>query len=115
MYFKQRDLVSLNVKSPLPNGDPEFHPFLIINTIDVPSYEKSYIGVMLTSSDYINRFSFNCPDTSFEAPLKPNSHIQMHIVQMIRHDQIKGFVNRMKKEDFEIFLEEFNSLILKID
>ncbi|MBN8665814.1 MAG: hypothetical protein J0L83_14630 [Chitinophagales bacterium] len=115
MLFQQRDLIELHSPSLLPDGNEKFHPFLIISTIDVASQERSYLGVMMTSSSHTTKFSFPCPDSSFEGALKPNSHLQMHIVHMIRHENVKAWRNRMKKDDFEFFLEEFNSLILKVD
>lgn len=68
MPYQQRDVVRVNIDTPLPDGTLANHPFLIISCNAIITNEKSrfYTAVMMTASNHTDRFSFPLDNLMFE-------------------------------------------------
>lgn len=96
MIYKQRDVVK--VPAPLPSGEIEVHPFLILSCKLASSRENYYTGVMMTSSKHTDQFSFYLEDNMFERPLdRSNCQLRLYIIVSFPEHQIKGILTIMHK------------------
>src|ERR1044072_49066 len=104
MIIEQRDVFLC----PHPfDSKVEEHPFIVLSVRDSNEYERTFVAVMITSSDrHRDGYSFLLNDAMFEAPLKKkNSHVRMHLLTLCLNEEIKGSkANRMKVGPFNELL-----------
>jgi hypothetical protein len=76
--YSQRDVV--NVEAKLPDGKLAVHPFVIISC-RTANKEDFYTGVMMTSNQHTDMFTFPLFDEMFEGKLeKTNCQIRLYIL-----------------------------------
>lgn len=81
----------------MPDGQELSHPVLLIGN-DNYGYEEYYIGVIMSSTEYKDRYSYHCNDDMFDRPLfESGSCIRQNLIVGLRLDEIKKMVNQMKK------------------
>jgi hypothetical protein len=117
MPYQQRDVVKIPPTT-LPSGEVLMHPFLIIssNAVLRNENERYFLGVMMTSSAYIDRFSFPLDNSMFEGPLeKNNCQLRLHIIASFPESKIKKLVTRMKKRDFIQVINQIKDSVLTVD
>jgi hypothetical protein len=117
--YSQKEIVRLKV--PL-RDDISPHPILILSCEDCISCEngkRHYIGVMLTHSNYKNRFSFPITKEMIDGAWSDDwSQARCHILVTITEDHIadnNALLGKMKKFYFERLLEHINTFSFKVD
>jgi predicted SprT family Zn-dependent metalloprotease len=117
MDYQQRDVVWIPPTA-LPSGEVLKHPFLIISSDNVNKSEKEnyYTGVMMTGSNYVNRFSFPLDPSMFEGHLEKSlCQLRMHILVSFPESKIEKLITRMHKKDFAQLIEQIKDTVFKID
>lgn len=113
--YKQGDLVYLFDPIKIPKGEPLEHPVLIISSNTSNSYENFYTGVMMSSTNYKDRYSFDCTNEMFESPIKLGSQIRLYITASFKETEIKNFTNRIKPIHLKALLIQIKELIFSTD
>ena len=115
MAIKQREVYFL--PHPINPASVENHPFIVLSTQSSNEHERTFIGVMITSS--INKkdnFSFNLTDEMFEHPLKKSgSHVRMHLITLCLNEEAISRVNVMKEFYFKQLMKSIGDLIFDYD
>ena len=117
MAVHQRDVYIL----PFPlNSKVEDHPFIVLSVNEANEYEKTFIGVMITSMGFVDDFSFPLLDEMFEKKLeKKNCHARMHLVTLCLKKEIIGskdkYVNKMKPQFFKQLMAAIGDLIFNYE
>jgi mRNA-degrading endonuclease toxin of MazEF toxin-antitoxin module len=115
MTVEQRDVYLF---PPTHDSKLEHHPFIVLSTKEANEYEKTFVAVMVTSSDiYRDDFSFELTDGMFDGPLpKKDSHVRMHLLTLCIEKHIKGpRINRMKPAYFKQLMKSIGDLIFNYD
>lgn len=100
----------------MPTGEDLDHPVLIISSNRANGYENYYTGVMMSATEYKDRFSFPLSNEMFESPLeKPNSCIRGYIIVGFREVDVRSLKNRMIPIHFKILLDQIKASIFCID
>ena len=113
MAVHQRDVYLL----PHPfNSQVDYHPFIVLSVNEANEYEGTFIGVMITSMDHVDDFSFPLSDEMFEHNLdKKNSHVRMHLLTLCLNEEIRGrqdrSINKMKPQYFKNLMSSIGDLI----
>lgn len=111
MTVEQRDVFLY----PPSHEQLEDHLFIVLSNKESNEYEKTFIGVMITSSDvYRDDYSFPLQDEMFESPLvKKNSHARMHLLTLCLQEAINGprRINKMKATYFKQLMAAIGELI----
>ena len=114
MKYSQRDLVTM--KEPMPDGQTNNHPFLIISCNDINSKGDYYTGMMMSTTDYKDRYSFKVENDMFEGHLrKENCHMRTYIIISVKEDQIKEKINRMEVIHFKNLIKQLFEYVLFVD
>lgn len=114
--FKQGDLIYLIDPVKLPKGEPLQHPVLIISSNVSNSYENFYTAVMMSATEYTDRFSFKCDNGMFESNLeKPGCNFRTYITISFKESEIKHFKNRIKPVFLRALLEHIKLYTFCID
>jgi hypothetical protein len=114
MKYSQRDAVMVTMQ--LPSGEVETHPFLILSCRSANSMEDFYTGVMMTSKEKIDMFSFEISDSMFEAPVnKHGKQIRLYIIAGFMEAKIERWINKMKTVHFKAVVEQVKSFVLCVD
>ena len=114
MKFNQRDLVTLN--SPMPEDQANNHPILIISCSSVNSKGDYYTGMMMSTTEYRDQFSFTLTNDMFEGHLrKEKCHLRTYIIISIKEDQIKGRINRMGALHFKNLVKQIFEYVFCLD
>lgn len=107
----QRDVYLLPF--PLDNR-VEDHLFIVLSIEEANQVERTFIGVMITTSDrHYDDYSFDISDEMFETPLrKGRCHVRMHLITLWMNKEILGKrVNRMKEFYFKQLMTSIGELI----
>ena len=110
MAINQRDVYLL----PFPINDGTVpHPFIVLSVKEANDLEGTFIGVMITASEYKDDFSFDLRDEMFENPLKKEGcHVRMHLLTMYLDTDIESKrLNVMKEFYFKQLLLTIGDLI----
>jgi hypothetical protein len=120
MPYCQRDIVK--VKRPLPGGQEETHPFLIISNKRSNSHERrerSYVGVMLTDSLYKDKFSFPVTKDMVDGSVNDGCQVRPHIIAFFNESDISRdstkYLGNMKKPYFIAVLNFIKDNIISPD
>lgn len=114
MKFSQRDFVTL--ESPMPDDQENNHPILIISCNSVNSKGDYYTGMMMSTTDYTDSFSFKITNDMFEGHLrKENCHLRTYIIISIKEDQIKSKINKMEVLPFKNLIKQVFEYVLFVD
>ena len=116
MPYKQRDVVF--VEMPLPTGEVERHPFLIISCRAASNMEKDnyHTAIMMTGSKQKDKFSFPVEDSMFEGPLKKqNCQLRLYIIVSFPESKVQELLTRMKPVHFKAVLQQIKEYVLVID
>lgn len=114
MKFSQRDLVTL--KEPMPEDQENNHPILIISCNSVNSKGDYYTGMMMSTTDYKDRYSFKVTNDMFEGHLrKENCHLRTYIIVSIKEDQVKERINSMLPIHFKNLIKQVFDYVLFVD
>jgi hypothetical protein len=112
--YQQGDLVELIDPTKTPTGTLR-HPILIVSSNRSNGYEYFYTGVMMTSSDQKDSYSFHCTDEMFENPLRlKNCKLRLYITASFKESEISKKINKMKTQDFKQVLKQLNDLVFSI-
>ncbi len=113
MVVNQRDVLLLNHS--FDSDKP--HLFIILSVNEANEQEKTFVGVMITSSEKTrDDFSFELNDNMFLAPLKKeNSHVRMHLITSSFNNYIIEKVNSMKLFYFNQLMKSIGDLIFNFD
>lgn len=113
MLINQRDVV--NYEFPFPDESFLIHPVIVLSIQSVCNIEGTFIGVPISHSELHNDNGYSFPlfNSSFVNPLDyPNSHARMHLITVLRVDEIRGRkINEMKKDDFNEMYSQIQELI----
>jgi mRNA-degrading endonuclease toxin of MazEF toxin-antitoxin module len=82
MAIKQREVYLL--PHPISQNAEEKHPFIVLSSEDSNSHERTFVTVMITSSELTrDDYSFELDDSMFDYPLrKTGSHARMHLIAL---------------------------------
>lgn len=113
MRYKQGELVNLIDPIVLPDGKTLPHPVLIVSNNVANSYESYYTGVMMTSTNYKDKFSFEVDDSMFQNPLrKSGSHLRLYLLISFRESSIAGTpINQIKPAHLKHVLHQIRELV----
>lgn len=114
MKYSQRDLVVL--KGPMPDGQTNNHPFLIISCNDVNSKGDYYTAMMMSTTEYKDRYYFPVTNEMFEGHLrKENCHMATRIIVSVRDVDIKQRINKMELIHFKNLIKQLLESVLFVD
>jgi hypothetical protein len=116
MIYKQGDLVWLEHNPPLPDGKDLDHPVLIISNRSSNAMENFYTGVLCTTREQTDLYSFKLTKDMFEGHFKKeNCQARMYIFASFRGNQIRKLENNMKKTSFSQLLRQIKDYVLSVD
>lgn len=117
MTVSQRDIVE--VVFPL---DPTAlkHPVIVLSSHEALSMEQCFIGMMLTSTDQDDEFSFIIDDSMLTSPIIGVSHSEarLHLVSYFKFSQIiknNHPRTKIKQHYFEELIKQMNLITFNID
>ncbi len=89
------------------------HLFIVLSVEDANEYENSFVGVMITTSDYYNQdLSFFVNDDMFLHPLKySDSKVRMHLIAFCKQSNLGNPVNEMKEPFFKNMMREIGDIV----
>lgn len=114
MSISQREVYLL----PFPlDSSVEDHPFIVLSCQEANEYERTFIGVMITTTLNKDDYSFPLVNEMFESPLaKPNSHVRMHLLSLYVNEEIRGRrLNRMKEQYFKQLMAFIGDIIFNYE
>jgi hypothetical protein len=112
----QRDLVEVSFRCP-PDGEFLNHPVLVLSNDDINEHEGAFLGMMMTSHNWDDAYSFVVNNEDFVKPLGERKHAEfrLHLVsQFLESDIIPNNSpkNSMKKASFMRLIEHFNEITI---
>lgn len=115
MSYSQRQVVM--VATTMSDGTEKEHPHLILTPAAAVQKEPGvYCGVMMTSNQRKDKYTFETTPEMFESPLpKDHTQIRLHIFASFRDKDIRKLVTVMKKRDFKMVLDEIKDYVLVPD
>lgn len=115
MNYSQGDLVFLKQPNTLPDGQVLKHPILIVSHNTANIAEDFYTGVMMTSSNHKDKFSFQVDNTMFESPIeKEGCQLRLYIIFSFREADIHRLVSRIKKPHLKNLLIQIKETVFVI-
>lgn len=101
----------------MPDGQQLTHPFLILSCEAARQKEPGfYYGVMMTTSSYVDRYSFPISQDMFDGHLpKEGNQIRLYIISSFRESDIDGLIAKMKKPDFKNLMTQLKDYSLPVD
>jgi mRNA-degrading endonuclease toxin of MazEF toxin-antitoxin module len=113
MVVNQRDVLLLSHS--FDSDKP--HPFIILSVNEANEQEKTFVAVMITSSEKTrDDFSFELSNEMFLSPLsKDNSHVRMHLITSSFNNCIIQKINTMKIYPFNQLMRSIGDLIFNFD
>lgn len=113
MVVNQRDVLLLNHSY---DSNKE-HPFIVLSVNEANEQEKTFVAVMITSSEKTrDDFSFELSNDMFASPLhKDNSHVRMHLITSSFNNCILHKINTMKVYAFNQLMRSIGDLIFNFD
>lgn len=90
------------------------HPFIVLSTAESNGFERTFLAVMITSSDnFDDDLSFDLTDDMFMSALpRPNSKARMHLIMLCINEDIRGQkVNEMREPYFRNLMKEIGSMV----
>lgn len=95
----QRDIVEVNFN--LPQGSLK-HPVIILSNNDAIQLENYFVGVMLTTEDIDDEYTFPIEDFMLNKPLSSKSQVRLHLIGWFSVDKIikNSHYNHQIKVDY---------------
>ena len=103
MAVNQRDIVE--VQFPLPGGSLKPHPVIVISNNQINEWEDAFIGVMLSSKDYDDPYTFKIMNAMLTKKPKTKYQARSHLIRMFDESQIT------KRGLGSLCIDPFNHLI----
>lgn len=116
MAVKQREVYILPHAVTL--RPEEKHPFIVLSVEEANNHERTFIAVMITSSQITkDNYSFELDDSMFEYRLdRTGCHARMHLVTLCLNGQIMGNkVNTMKEFHFKELMKSIGDLVFNYE
>jgi len=99
----QRDIVE--VQFPLPGGKVQHHPVVVVSNNDINEYEDAFVGVMLSSQDYDDPFTFKFTETMLTQKPRSKYQARSHLIQLFDESDVT------RKRLGSVKIDAFNRLI----
>jgi hypothetical protein len=97
--ISQRDIVEVAFE--LPQGRLR-HPVIVLSNDDAINLEQFFIGIMMTTEDIDDEYSFPIEDYMLNKPLTAKSQVRLHLIGWFSVDQVikTSYYNHIIKIDF---------------
>ena len=116
MSVNQREVYKL--PHPITLEIEEGHPFIVLSVLDANNHERTFVAVMITSSEFKkDEYSFPLANEMFERDLpKPDSHARMHLMTLcLPEDIIGNRLNVMKEFYFNQLMAAIGDLVFNFN
>ena len=113
MSVSQGEIVEVNFQ--LPNGSFKPHPVIIISNNDINEYEDGFIGVMLSSSEVADDYSFFLEDKMLSKKPKRRTQVRCHLLSLIPESEITGRHGSIKKEYLKQVINKITENVFNVD
>lgn len=107
MKIRQRDIVEVPFN--MPEGGVLNHPVIVLSQDDVIVDESAFIGVMLSSQNYNDLYSFEITqDMLSKKPNKDHCEARLHLVSLFSYNDVinNTFHNQIKSVYFRGLIEQ---------
>lgn len=102
MGYSRGEIVTVEFRLP-PDGRFEEHPVIVLSNSEINDYEEGFIGVMMSTTNPDDEYSFEIRDDMVTVPFNDNRHreIRLHLIgNFINKDVRNGTHKRnLLKED----------------
>jgi len=95
MKIEQGEIVEVNFN--LPQGYLP-HPVIVLSNNDINEYEQSFIGVMLSSKDYDDEYSYFITDEMLTKKPRDKYQARCHLISFFQTIEVLSKHGKMKKE-----------------
>lgn len=116
MAIEQRDVYLL--PHPITGDETQRHPFIVLSCDESNIHERTFLAVMITSSEYKrDDYSFEVDDSMFENKLdKSRCHVRMHLIMLCLNEEIIGKrLNKMRSLYFKELMKSIGEQIFNYD
>lgn len=107
MKVEQGEIVEVNFN--LPQGFLP-HPVIVLSNDDINEYEQSFIGVMLSSKDYKDEYSFFITNEMLVKEPRNKYQARCHLISFFQTKEVISKHGKIKKA----YLKDIIEYIFKI-